>query len=111
MHDLRATERRKERWLHIRLDWRYHVMKLLHENEFDRTYGMSHDVFQELVHILSHIITQRTRMSRCPQPISVETIVAVAMRCLRGGQVNDIKMFMVFPELKHTTVGTVSLTQ
>ena len=82
---------RKERWLHIRLCWALHSKKLVHEGEFERTYGMSLDSFNGLVTILDPMVRRHTNMSRSPQPISVELIVATSMRYLRGGCVNDLK--------------------
>ena len=86
-----ATKARRQRWLHIRLNWTLHVKKLLHENEFQRTYGMTISSFNRLVILLTPYITRHTCKSRCPQPISVECIIAVALRYLRNGSMSDIK--------------------
>lgn len=89
-HSSSARKRRK-RWLHIRIDWVKHVQKLEHERMFVRTYGMPLVAFQNLVSVLSPVIVRNTSRSRSPQPISVELIVAVGIRYLRGGEIMDIK--------------------
>ena len=86
-----SAKKRRKRWLHIRIDWVKHVQKLEHERMFVRTYGMPLVAFQNLVSLLSPIVMRNTSRSRSSQPISVELIVAVGMRYLRGGEIMDIK--------------------
>jgi hypothetical protein len=83
MHFLRLMEaargQRKIKWKHSRLNWNEHVEKLLHEEEFDATYRMSHEAFTTLLDFLRPMITPNLIKARdsCDEPIYPEIVMAV----------------------------------
>jgi len=84
-------EPRRKRWEHTRLNWSLHVAKLIHERAFSREYRMSIDTFTKLSEILTPELTRQSSKSSSPDPISVEIIMAIGLRWLAGGKVNDLK--------------------
>ena len=89
--DLHTTKWRRTRWIHLRIHWNRHVHKLIHENEFQRDFGMTLPAFNNLSQILKDSLTRKRPSSRVQQPVSIEIILATALRYLRGGQVCDLK--------------------
>jgi hypothetical protein len=83
MHFLHLMEaargQRKIKWKHSRLNWNEHVEKLLHEEEFDATYRMSHEAFTTLLDFLRPMITPNLIKARdsCDEPIYPEIVMAV----------------------------------
>jgi hypothetical protein len=86
-------EERNFRWEHERLNWNEHVVKLLHENAFDRKYHMSYDAFNILLELLRPDITCNIvkSMNSCNEPIFPELVLATGLRWLAGGSYLDQK--------------------
>ena len=89
---------RKGKWdSTLRLEWETHVARLLHENLFDRTYRMSLDAFNKLVHLLHPKISCDVKKSynSCGylgiSPIYPEMVVAIGICWLAGGSYLDLK--------------------
>ena len=89
--DMKILKKRKRRWLYKRMDWQSHVRKLVHQEEFERTYGMRLQSFNKLVSVLLPDVQRKLSKSRVPEPVFPELIVAVGLRYLRGGMVSDLK--------------------
>lgn len=88
-----AMGQRKIKWKHSRLNWNEHEMKLLHEEQFNVTYRMSHEAFTSLVDLLRPEIVPNLvkSLNSCDEPIYPEMVVAVGLRWLAGGSYSDIK--------------------
>jgi hypothetical protein len=88
-----AMGERKIKWKHTRVNWKEHVEKLIHEEDFDRTYRMSVEAFNTLVDLLRPMITPNLikALNSCVEPIYPEIAVAVALRWLAGGSYLDLK--------------------
>jgi hypothetical protein len=69
------------------------VVKLLHENAFDRKYHMSYDAFNILLELLRPDITCNIvkSMNSCNEPIFPELVLATGLRWLAGGSYLDQK--------------------
>jgi hypothetical protein len=85
---------RNNRWDHGRLDWDAHVAQLEHEDKFVNEYTMSVKAHGNLVRILDPILERKQYNSRCSEPIQVEHITAIGLRCLAGGRPKDMRHIM-----------------
>ena len=80
-----------DRWHHNRIDWEYHVEKLLHEGNFTRTYRMSYEAFCQLDELLGPNMGKYPQ--RCPSknPILPTVKVALGIRWLSGSKYQDLR--------------------
>ena len=79
-----AMDIRMDRWDHGRINWDAHVAQLEHEDKFVNEYTMSVRAHGNLVRILDPILKRKQYNSRCSEPIQVEHITAIGLRCLQG---------------------------
>jgi hypothetical protein len=82
---------RGPRWDHARLNWDDHVEQLLHEGKFAREYRMSLPACEELISLLAPTLQHVEWNSRGREPIRVEHIVALGLRALGGGRLQDLR--------------------
>lgn len=87
---------RKERWKHIRKEWRYHVAQLIHENCFKKEYRMSFDTWNKLYKILYFKLLRMKSKSRSLDYINVNLIIATGMRWLSGTPVLSVRHIFNF---------------
>ena len=89
-----AMDIRMDRWDHGRINWDAHVAQLEHEDKFVNEYTMSVRAHGNLVRILDPILKRKQYNSRCSEPIQVEHITAIGLRCLQGGRPKDMRHIM-----------------
>jgi hypothetical protein len=84
---------RKWKWKHECLDWNDHVAKLVHQENFDRTYRMSLDALNTLLeHLRPWIQPDLVKsLNSCDEPIFPELVLATGLRWLAGGKYVDLK--------------------
>ena len=90
LHQQRYSTR-EPKWIHQRLCWETHVVVLIHENLFRRTYRMFFDTFQNLKELLGASIYLQAHRCPVPEPIYPELVMAVGIRYLSGGKCLDLK--------------------
>ena len=80
-----------QRLLRQRLNWDFHVEKLIYENLFQRKYRMSFGAFHTLVDKLRPYIKHQSRNCiSTQQRISAELMISATIRLLAGGSYLDI---------------------
>ena len=94
---LYGIDSRADRVFRTRLAWDEHVRMLLLENQFERTYRMSHEAFQNLVELLRPDISVDEAMSYVSssgstQPIIPELVLHCLLRYLSGGTYIDVRL-------------------
>jgi hypothetical protein len=79
-------------WQHERLDWDWHVQKLLHENCFHIQYGVSLEDFDALVKLFGDdvVLNHAIPSCRCEQAMYPEMAVAIRTRILAGSNYDNI---------------------
>ena len=87
----KQNKKTKQKWNHERLDWRYHVTKLCHENKFEREYRMSTKSWDVLFEILKNDLMRNSKKVRSVQSIDVSIIMGIGMRWLAGEKNGIIK--------------------
>lgn len=80
----------KERWVHRRVDWDYHVQKKIHEKMFVQTYRMSYRAFCKLQLMLASNLRRSASKSRVLVPVPLHSIVAIGVRYLAGAKYQDL---------------------
>jgi hypothetical protein len=85
---------RKDKWVHLCLNWLAHVKKLEDEHLFAQTYQMSLQAFMSLVDMLYQYISYdylKCGFTATQQPVQSEITVAIGLCWLTGGSYLDLK--------------------
>lgn len=81
----------KEKWEHMRINWGYHVAKLIHEDKFEKEYKINFEAWDRLRSWLVPSLQRNESKSRSLSPITVDIIMGCGMRYLTGSMKSAIR--------------------
>ena len=84
-------KKRKERWIHLRLNWAHHASQLLHEGNFVGEYRMSFNTWNKLYTILSPKLKRKRNVKASQMPVTIQLIIALGIRWLTGADINSCR--------------------